>query len=60
MVEWPSMVKSTTLDSQSQTKVPDFNQNSPEVTAEVTGPKVLFEAKLVAAVDPAEGFKEGD
>ena len=39
-------------------KVPDFNQSSLEVSAEVTGPKVLFEAKLVAAEDPVEGLKK--
>ena len=38
--------------------MPDFDQNSPEVTAEVTGPKVLFEAKLVAAEDPAENSRK--
>ena len=35
-------------------KVPEFDQNSPEVIAEITRPKILFEAQLVAAEGPAE------
>lgn len=38
--------------------MPDFDQNSPEITAEISGPKILFEAKLVAAEDPPEGLKK--
>ena len=39
-------------------KVPEFDQNSPEVIAEITGPKILFEAQLVAAEGPVEASRK--
>ena len=39
-------------------KVPEFDQNSSEVIAEVTGPKILFETQFVAAEGPAEALRK--
>ena len=41
-----------------ESKFPELDKDSEEVITEVTGSKVLFEAKLVAGEDPTERLKQ--
>ena len=41
-----------------ESKLPEFDKDSNEVIAEITGPKVLFEVKLVAGEDPIENLRQ--
>ena len=41
-----------------ESKLPEFDKDFDEVIAEITGPKVLFEAKLVAGEDPTENLRQ--
>ena len=41
-----------------ESKLPEFDKDSDEVIAEVSGRKALFEAKLVAGEDPTENLTQ--